>query len=392
MSIGDFQIALVHDWLTGMRGGEKCLEVLCEFFPEATLFTIYHDHGAMSPIIEGMKIRTSWIERLPFARPYFRAYLPFFPAAIENFDLSAYQLIISTSHCVAKGVKTPHGSLHLSYIHTPMRYIWEMYRHYLGSARNPLKRLFGPVLASRLRTWDVASSDRVDEFIANSENVRKRIGKHYSRDATVIHPPVDTDFYHPTENQGDYYLIVTALVPYKAVDIAVHAFNSLGRKLIIVGDGPECNHLKQIANANIEFLPWQNEESLRNLYSGCQALIFPGEEDFGIVPLEAQSCGRPVVAYGRGGVLETVIPLNQQSRTADKEPTGVFFHHPNSESLAEAVRELDGFDFKTEAIRRHALQFRRSVFVRKMADFINASLRKKFGNSEDIPFIKLTDE
>jgi len=391
----EFKVALVHDWLTGMRGGEKCLEVLCAFFPRATLFTIFHHLGAMSPIIENMEIRTSWIADLPFAQKHFRNYLPLFPAAVESFNLSDYQLIISTSHCVAKGVIPAPDALHLSYIHTPMRYIWEMYPHYLGSSNNPLKRLAGPIIASMLRTWDVASCNRVDYFIANSHNVRRRIQRHYRRDAEVIHPPVDTDLFQPTSSPGDYFLIVTALVPYKQVGLAIEAFNRLGEPLLIVGDGPEKGKLMRLARPNIEFTSWKSPEELRDIYSGSKALIFPGEEDFGIVPLEAQACGRPVIAYGRGGVLETVIPVEGQTQPEKDEgdqPTGIFFYEPTPEALIAAVKKLDSIEFDPDAIRRQALSFSKPIYKGKMADFINARLEEKFGRRDDLPRIILDDE
>lgn len=379
------KVALVHDWLTGMRGGEKVLEVLCSFFPEATLFTLFHQHGAMSPIIEAMDIKTSWIARLPFARNRFRTYLPLFPTAIESFDLRDYNLVISTSHCVAKGIIPASDALHISYIHTPMRYIWEMYPHYLGARAGMLKRAAGGIVASRLRSWDVASCNRVDYFIANSENVRKRIWRHYRRTAEVIPPPVDGDFFQADSAPGDYYLIVTALVPYKQVALAVEAFNRSGERLVIVGDGPEKSKLVKIAKRKIEFLPWQDSESLRRLYSGCRALIFPGEEDFGIVPLEAQCCGRPVVAYGRGGVLETVIPAN---RTPDQEPmnapTGIFFFQSAPEALIEAVMSLDRYAFDPQAIRCHALKFDKPVFVKKLAQYLESRIKERFGFSMEL--------
>lgn len=380
VSPADIKVALAHDWLTGMRGGEKCLEVLCEFFPQATLFTIFHQRGAMSPRIEGMRIRTSWIAGLPLASKRFRVYLPLFPAAIESFNLSDFQLVISTSHCVAKGVIPGPGALHISYIHTPMRYIWEMYPHYLGRSAGLLKRLGGSILASRLRTWDVNSCNRVDHFIANSHNVCDRIWRHYRRTAEVIPPPVDTDIFYPAGTPEDYYLIVTALVPYKQVDLAVEAFNRMGRRLVIVGDGPEKKRLQQQAKSNLEFLPWQNGDKLRDLYSRCRALIFPGEEDFGIVPLEAQACGRPVVAYGRGGVLETVIPAG-----SGQTPTGVFFQESHPEALIAAVEKVEAMDFDSQAIRNQALKFSRPLYVSRMADYINQCMVQKFGVKVALP-------
>ncbi|RJP77676.1 MAG: glycosyltransferase family 4 protein [Candidatus Zixiibacteriota bacterium] len=377
------RVALVHDWLTGMRGGEKCLEVLCEFFPQAALFTLFHQKGAMSPRIEAMDIHTSWVMKLPGAKKRFRGYLPLFPAAIESFDLAEYDLVISTSHCVAKGVIPSPRALHLSYLHTPMRYIWEMYPHYLGSSRNPVKRVLGPLIASRLRTWDVVSSHRVDHFIANSENVRRRIWRHYHREAEVICPPVDAEFYRATRGPGDYFLVVTALVPYKQVRLAVEAFNRLGLKLVVVGDGPEKAKLTRLARGNVEFLGWQDPPALRELYSGCRALIFPGEEDFGIVPLEAQACGRPVIAYGRGGVLETVIPAHGAPPAA--EATGLFFHQPTPEALAAAVRDLDRHAFDPQVIRRQAERFARPLYVERMARFLREKVREHFDRDLVLP-------
>ena len=381
----ELKVALVHDWLTGMRGGEKVLEVLCDFFPQATLFTIFHDRGAMSPTLEKMAIRTSWIEKLPLAKEHFRAYLPLFPKAIESFDFGGYDLIISTSHCVAKGAIPSPQALHISYIHTPMRYIWEMYPHYLGRNAGLIRKLAGAVLAGYLRRWDVASCPRVHHFIANSENVRRRIQNHYGREAVVIPAPVEGNFFRASKSPEDYFLIVTALVPYKQVALAIEAFNRLGRRLVIVGDGPEKKKLQAMAKHNIEFIPWQGGESLRDLYSGCQALIFPGEEDFGIVPLEAQACGRPVIAYGRGGVLETVLPVNPEPnlppRQNGAEATGIFFHESTPEALTQAVENFANYSFTPEAIRKQALKFDKPIFIRRLANYLRERIAEKFGDS-----------
>ncbi|MEX2088527.1 MAG: glycosyltransferase, partial [Bacteroidota bacterium] len=301
-------IAIVHDWLTGMRGGEKVLEVLCELHPGADLFTLLHNPGTVSPAIERMSIRTSFVNSLPFKENGYRRYLPLFPRAIESFDFSPYDLILSTSHCVAKGAVPRAGALHICYCHTPMRYVWEMYDDYFGKGRaGVLTRAAMKFFAPRLRQWDVRSSDRVHFYVANSQNVARRIHRHYGRAADVIHPPVDTSLFRSSERDEGYYLIVSALVPYKRVDLAVRVFNILGERLLVVGKGPELETLKAMASKRIEFLGWQPDSELAGLYAGCRALVFPGVEDFGIVPLEAMASGKPVIAFGRGGALETVV-------------------------------------------------------------------------------------
>jgi len=361
------QVALIQDWLTGMRGGEKCLEVFCELFPEATLFTLLHKRGALSPTIERMKIRTSFVQRFPKAEAWYRNYLPFFPAAIEEFDLREFDLVLSSSHCVAKGIIPAPNALHLCYCHTPMRYIWDVYHHYFGREQvGALARLALPYFANYLRLWDVASSQRVDHFIANSQHVQRRIRRYYRREAEVIHPPVDTAQFPLAEGHDGYYLIVSALVPYKRVDLAVEAFNRLGERLVIIGDGPGLKALQKIARQNIEFIGWQDQIALVSYYTRCRALIFPGEEDFGIVPLEAQACGKPVIAYASGGALETV----KGPRLEESICTGVFFDQPTPESLIDAVHRLAAIDFDPRQIRRHALQFDREIFKAKIKRFV----------------------
>ena len=274
------KVALVHDWLTGMRGGEKCLEILCELYPDADLYTLIHVKGHLSEAIERMKIKTSFLQRFPMASKYYRYYLPLFPSAIERFDLREYDLVLSTSHCVAKGIISMPESLHISYCFTPMRYIWDMYFEYFKESRLGFEKMLTPFVSNYLRTWDVTSSQRVDFFIAISNHVQGRIKKFYRRESTVIYPPVDCDFYHPVpspEGRGDYFLMVTALAPYKRVDLAIEAFNRLGRPLLIVGDGQETGGLKKKAKKNIEFLGWQDGPSIRDYYRGCRHLSFPGK-------------------------------------------------------------------------------------------------------------------
>jgi len=357
------KVALVHDWLTGMRGGEKVLEVFCEMFPEAPLFTLLHIPGSVSPVIERHRIETTFVQRLPRVATKYRNYLPVFPTAIETFNLGGYDLILSSSHCVAKGVLPHAGTTHISYVHTPMRYVYEMYDQYFGPGRiGRLKRCIIPFFANYLRMWDVATADRVDHYIANSENVRRRIQRHYRREAKVIWAPVDTQRLRLSEKADDYYLVVSALVPYKRVDLAIAAAAKLGRRLVVVGTGPERAALERGAGPGVQFLGWQSDEQVRDWYAGCRALLFPGEEDFGIVPLEAQACGKPVVAFGRGGALETVV---------DGE-TGVFFNEQTVEALAAAMTRLERERerFVPARIRAHALKFDRAEFRRQMTEFI----------------------
>jgi glycosyltransferase involved in cell wall biosynthesis len=367
--------AIVHDWLTGMRGGEKCLEVMCELYPDADLFTLIYRHGHLSPAIERMKIRTSWIQNLPGRQVYYRHLLPLFPSAVESFDLSGYDLVISSSHCVAKGAVTAPETLHLCYCYTPMRYAWDQYEQYFGAHRvGGLKRLVIGPLIRRLQRWDAATADRVDSYVAISRHVAKRIMKYYDRKAVVIYPPVDISSFAPSSGGGGYYLMVNALAPYKRVDLAIEAFNGLGRELRIVGTGQDMERLRQLAARNVRFLGWVSREELAEQYAGCRAFIFPGEEDFGITPLEAQASGRPVIAYGRGGVLETVRPHGRRD-----EPTGVFFHEQTPSSLAEAVRsfeEREG-DFSPEAIRASVLPFDRPRFASEFAAFVEGERERR---------------
>ncbi|MBI1937983.1 MAG: glycosyltransferase [Ignavibacteriales bacterium] len=371
------KIALVHDWLTSMRGGEKVLEVLCELYPGAALFTLLHNKGNLSPTIERMKIETSFIDKLPMKENHYRNYLPLFPGAIESLDFSGYDLIISSSHCVAKGAKPQKDALHICYCHTPMRYVWEMYDEYFGKGKaGILTRTAMSIAAPYLRNWDVKSSSRVNYFIANSHNVARRINEYYSRTSDVIHPPVDMDSFQLYEKDDGYYLIVSALVPYKRVDLAIELFNRSGKKLIIVGSGPENEKLRSLASSNIKFLGWADNKELQSLYGGCKALIFPGIEDFGIVPLEAMACGKPVIAYGKGGALETVV----------EGLTGTFFYEQNIESLSEAVKKFETAKFDGAAIREHAKKFDRAVFKESMRKYIEVKIGDHFSSGSRGPY------
>ena len=382
------KVALIHDWLTGMRGGEWVLEEIASLFPDAPIHTLVHRRGSVSAAIESHPIRTSFIQRIPGGTRRYRSLLPLMPLAAESFDLGAFDLIVSSSHCVAKGVRPPPGAMHISYLHTPMRYIWHLYDDYARGAS--LAGRAAMSLAVRpLRRWDVASSRRVDAFIANSETVRRRIRAVYGREAEVIHPPIDTGFFTPgspgedggsgphaggvSQGPDGYYLMVTALVPYKRVDLAMEAFAGAGRTLTIAGTGPEAGRLRRRSPAGVNFIGWQPRETLRELYRGARALIFPGLEDFGMAPVECMAAGTPVIAFGAGGVTESVVgPLvaadgptgawigGPPSRVGPA--TGVFFDAQTPAALRRALREFETMSFDARVIRARALDFSRERF------------------------------
>lgn len=363
------KIALVHDWLTGMRGGEKVLEQLCLLYPGAPIYTLFHIKGSVSETIESHPIIPSFLQHAPFLRTRYRNYLPLFPAAIESFNLQSFDLVISSSHCVAKGIIPSSTARHLCYCHTPMRYIWSHYWDYFGAGRlGFIKRKTLPVVMTYLRMWDISSSSRVDDFISNSNFVAGRIRKYYGREARVLHPPADVDFYVPSgKPREDYYLVVSALVPYKRIDVAIEAFRRSGRVLVIVGTGPEESRLrKQAAGAsNIRFAGRVSDEKLRDLYQGARVLIQPGVEDFGINVVEALSCGCPVVAYGRGGSLETVR----------EGVSGFFFNELTPESLAETVDKAGSFQFNTQVIRETVEKYSPAHFRHDFETMVHGTLK-----------------
>jgi glycosyltransferase involved in cell wall biosynthesis len=378
---------LVHDWLTGMRGGEKCLEVLCRRWPSAQLFTLLHRPGSVSGAIERLGPRTSFLGRLPCVHRYYRYLLPLMPAAASRLRLPPCDLVVSFSHCVAKSAPPPAGVPHVCYCFTPMRYAWHLRDAYFGGrARGPKARLLG-LLLRRLRDWDRATAGRVSHFVAISETVRRRIAECYGRDSAVIHPPVDTDFFRPAPVPRDgHYLVVSAFAPYKRVDLAVRACNRLKRRLLVIGSGQDERRLRALAGPCVHFLGWQPDEVIRDQLRRCRALLFPGEEDFGIVPVEAMACGTPVIALGRGGATETVVPLltpgrhpapRQPGDPAAQAPTGVWFTEQTVDGLAGAIADFEARarDFDPSAARRQALRFTAARFREHFFAYLDAVLR-----------------
>jgi len=355
------RIVLVHDWLTGMRGGEKVLEMLCEMYPGADLLTLVHVKNSVSPSIERLRPRASILQRLPGISRFYRYCLPLFPAVIEQFDLDQYDLVVSTSHCAAKAVVKTGRARHLCYCFTPMRYAWDQFDAYFGEAQvgSLANRALRPALRALAR-WDAATAGRVDRYVAISQHVASRIRRYYNRDARVIYPPVDTGFYCPDATTPEnFLLIVSALVPYKRIDLAIDACRLGGIPLRIAGDGPERERLMKHAaarKADVEFLGPVSNEDIRSLYRRSSAVLLPGEEDFGIVPVEAQACGRPVIALGRGGALETVID----------GVTGVLVRDSSPEAFAAGIARAQQIRFDPVAIRSHATQFDRSVFAQSI--------------------------
>ena len=365
-------VALVHDWLTGMRGGEHVLEALCDLYPDADIVTLLHRPGAVSAKIERHRIITSYIQRLPFASSHYRHYLPFFPSAIERLTFEGYDLVISSSHCVAKAVVAPPHARHLCYCHSPMRYAWDQFDAYFGPARKghlASRWLYRPVM-SRLARWDASTARRVHRFVANSAHVAGRIHRYYGRDATVVHPPVDTTFFHLADVvPEDHFLVVSALVPYKRIDLAIAACARVGARLRIVGDGPDRSRLEAQAGRQVEFLGRLNDDGVRREYRRARAVLLPGEEDFGIVTVEAQACGRPVVALGRGGALETVIDGD----------SGLLYPDADVASLADALERVASTRFDPERISRSAQRFSYDRHVQRMREVIEDTLAHPVG-------------
>ncbi len=362
------KVALVHDYLNQDGGAEKVLKILQEIFPEAPIFTLIYDKEKLGHLFKEDKVNFSYIQKLPWGRSKYKWFLLLMPSAIENFDLSDYDLVISSSSAFAKGVVTSPETKHLCYCHTPTRYLWSDTHSYIEElSYNKLIKKFLPYFLARLRLWDRLAADRADHFIANSQAVQKRIKKYYNRDSDLIHPPVETAKFRIADQIGNYYLIGGRLVPYKRYDLAVEAFNKLGIPLKIFGEGPELEKLKKIAKENIEFLGKIDDEKLAELYSRCLAFIHPQEEDFGITAVEAMASGRPVIAYAAGGALETVI----------NGVTGKFFDEQTWEALADAVIRFKPEDYNPTAIREHARKFDVEVFKQKIKDYVEEKTKQE---------------
>lgn len=361
------RVALVHDWLLAYRGGERVLAALCRLFPQADLFTLFYCPGSTVPTIENRRIRVSWLGHLPGVQRYYRWLLPLYPLAARSLRLGSYDLVISSSHTAAKAVTISPDAVHVCYCHSPARYLWHLRRDYFP-APSRWYHYVREHLLDRLQAWDRRTASNVDYFIANSRTVQQRIRDCYGRDSQVIYPPVDTSFYRPAQvPRREYYLVVSALVPYKRVDLAIQACNRLRRDLLVIGTGSEEKRLRAMAGPTVNFAGWLPDELVREHFQRCRALLFPGEEDFGIVPVEAQACGTPIIALGRGGATETVIPPEHSP-----QPTGLWFPGPEVEALCEAILrfERDRELFQPGACRRNALRFSTEKFDERIQQFL----------------------
>ena len=391
------RVAIVHEWLSTLAGSERVLEGLIQLYPTADLFVVVDFlPNADRDFLQGIQPKTTFIQKLPFAKSRFRQYLPLMPLAVEQWDLSRYDLIISSHHAVAHGVITGPDQCHISYVHSPMRYAWDLQHQYLreSALNRGLKGLIARYLLHRLRLWDVISANRVDFFIANSDFIRRRIHRCYRRPATVIHPPVRVSAFNPHRPREAFYLTASRLVPYKRIDLIVEAFSKTPhRRLIVIGDGPQRAQIQRLAGPNITLLGHQPDAILKDHLERTKAFVFAAEEDFGLLPVEAQAAGAPVIAFGKGGVVETVIPLRAGIRPPAEapSPTGVFFETQSVESLLQAVDffEAEAHQFHPSAIRAHADPFDEPHFQAAMQAFIKQALirlqDRRPGDSSESP-------
>ncbi|KGT37731.1 glycosyl transferase family 1 [Heyndrickxia coagulans P38] len=373
------RIAVVHDWLVTYAGAEKVLEEILKIYPDADLFSLidFIDEDQRS-FIMNKPVTTSFIQKLPFAKKKYRTYLPFMPLAIEQLDVSKYDLVISSSHAVAKGVITGPNQLHISYVHSPIRYAWDLQHQYLKESGldKGFKGALARYILFKIRNWDYRTSNGVDSFISNSDFIARRIHKVYRRKAKTIYPPVDVSAFTYNENKEDFYLTASRMVPYKKIDIIVQAFNQMpDKKLVVIGDGPDINKIKAIAGPNIKILGYQKFKVLKDYLQRAKAFVFAAEEDFGITPVEAQACGTPVVAYGKGGSLESVRGFNQKDH-----PTGIFFNEQTPQSIINAIHQFEQSVnlISLSDCRKHAIKFSPERFRNELKAFIDSKLEEKF--------------
>lgn len=361
------KIALVHDWLTNMGGAEQVVINFKRIYKDAPIYTTFYTPDKLDEELKNIDVRTCFLQKKEKKKINHKKYYPLMPLAFENFNLNDYDVILSSSSSCAKGILTKTGSIHICYCHTPMRYAWDKRDEYIEGC-NKIKRAFIKLLLHYMRIWDYASAQRVDYFIANSTEVQKRIKKTYGRDSVVINPPVRCNLFNISNVDGDYYFVMSRLVKYKRFDLAVQACHELGKKLVVIGAGPERENLEKLAqnDSNIIFLGRQPDDVVKKYMSECKALLFPGEEDFGIVPVEAQACGRPVIAYGKGGVLDSVIDGK----------TGIFFKDQSVQSVKDAIKKFETMKFDKNEIRKHALGFDEGIFQKKIDEFINEKIKE----------------
>tara|TARA_B110000238_G_scaffold84250_1_gene92662 strand:- start:2282 stop:3430 length:1149 start_codon:yes stop_codon:yes gene_type:complete len=368
--------ALIHDWYTVYGGAERCVESFTNIWDDFDHFSLIDDlsdpHREL--ILKGKKTKNSFIQKLPFWKKKYRTYLPLFPFAIEQFDLSDYELILSSSSSVAKGVLTKPSQLHIAYVYSPVRYAWDLYHQYLKESKldSGVKGLIAKYFLFKLRAWDFSTANRPDHYIAISHFVAKRIKKVYNKKALVIYPPVDTDSFTLTTETSDYYITCSRMVPYKKIDLIVEAFSKTNKKLIVIGDGPDFKKIKKLASSNVELKGYVEKDEMLDIIKRAKAFIFAAEEDFGIAPIEAQACGVPVIAYGKGGALETIMGVSSDENFDDKSVTGVFFKEQTSSSLLEAVNyfEKNEASFDRKIIRKNAKRFSKDRFEKEFKETI----------------------
>jgi len=373
------KVALVHDWLVTYAGAERVLQEMLKCFPQADIFSLVDFLPAgKRDFIMDKPVTTSFIQKMPFARRKYRGYLPLMPLAVEQFDLSQYDLVISSSHAVAKGVITGPDQLHICMCYSPIRYAWDLQHQYLREAglSKGVKGWLAKIMLHRIRLWDLRTANGVDEFIAISHFIARRIHKVYRRESTVIYPPVDVERFPMNEDKSDYYVTASRMVPYKRIDLIVEAFSQMpDKQLVVIGDGPDFEKIREKAGKNVKMLGFQSDDVMREYLQKARAFVFAAEEDFGIAPLEAQACGTPVIAYGKGGALETIVGLNHDSAVT-QEPTGVFFYQQSVASLCDAVLEYErrASEIKPSSCRENAMRFAPGRFRDEFTEFVEQAL------------------